>query len=143
MAPHGDGATGKSPRKERLLLARARVFSPRKLIQKCDWTMMPGSRILIGQPYFFRHDSSYLRLEIAYAYLTDRVGCAFVETVWVTDWRDPPPAQREIREALNRRLGDDIRTWPPLVRHRMFGCDSRFGRASSVTCAPRGPLQRQ
>ncbi|HEV2616389.1 MAG TPA: sigma 54-interacting transcriptional regulator [Candidatus Acidoferrales bacterium] len=64
-----------------------------------------------------------LRLDIAYVQLADRTGGTLVETAWAAESRNLPLATKQIREALHRRLGNDIRTWPPLVRHAMFGHD--------------------
>jgi transcriptional regulator with GAF, ATPase, and Fis domain len=62
-----------------------------------------------------------LQLDIASARLTDRDGGTLVETVRFS--RDLSATPEEIREGLGRRLGEDVRTWPPLVRHRLCGHD--------------------
>jgi len=64
-----------------------------------------------------------LRLDLVYARLTDRAGGILIESVRTDDSQNFSPASEQVRQALCELLGNDIRMWPPLVRHTIFGQD--------------------
>ena len=58
-----------------------------------------------------------LRLDFAYARLTDSIGDAPIEMVRLAQPRTPAVRPQEIGQVLNFRLGDDRQKWPVRVRN--------------------------